>query len=454
MKCLILLALASFVSLAACVGDQDSPTTGVVEAYSFGDPVVFMEDGGWCWYQDPRVVIKGGKLIIGGISGRSGDVRVGVYDLESGSLDGVATLYQELELDDHDAPVFYVRPDNRILAMWAQHGHENFHYYRISEPGNYLAWGELQILTHPFEIPEGSYWGGVTYMNLYGIEETGTLYNFFRYGGDLNPYLATSLDHGSTWQGFTHFLHDEVEGSHRPYVRYAQKDANTISVTFSDAHPRQYGNSLYFAEFDGNQFLRADGSTIKDLAQGPLGTSEAEKIYTGSETTERPEGFGSVPNSAWTIDIENDENGHPYLGYSVFNSADDIRYRIANWDGTEWRDREIAFAGTHLYPEESSYSGLLAIDPDDPRTVVISSDVDPSTGEPTHGQYEIYMGRLDAAETIEWAAFTSDSTHKNIRPVIVTGEGYKVLLWMTGPWENYQDYDSTIVGHVLERPKI
>jgi hypothetical protein len=25
----------------------------------------FMKDGGWCWYQDPRVIIKNGKLIIG-----------------------------------------------------------------------------------------------------------------------------------------------------------------------------------------------------------------------------------------------------------------------------------------------------------------------------------------------------------------------------------------------------
>lgn len=31
----------------------------------------FMEDGGWCWYQDPRAIISQGKLLVGGVSGQT-----------------------------------------------------------------------------------------------------------------------------------------------------------------------------------------------------------------------------------------------------------------------------------------------------------------------------------------------------------------------------------------------
>lgn len=43
----------------------------------------FMKDGGWCWYESPRAIIHNGKLIIGAISGVSGDIRVGVFDLKT-----------------------------------------------------------------------------------------------------------------------------------------------------------------------------------------------------------------------------------------------------------------------------------------------------------------------------------------------------------------------------------
>lgn len=418
-------------------------------------PVLFMEDGGWCWFQDPRAIISNGKLIVGGISGQSGDIRVGVYDLESGSIDGVAVLHEKLERDDHDAPVFFERPDGRLLVMWAKHGPENVHYYAVSESDDYLDWSDVKTLTHPFEIPEGAGWIGVTYMNLYTAGDDEKLYNFFRLGRDLNPYFTASEDNGDSWEGLTHFIKDPLEGNHRPYVRYAQKDNATISVTFTDAHPRKYGNSLYYTEFDGSGFLRADGTSIQAIGDGALPASEAEKIYEGSETSDRPEGHESVPNSAWTVDVENDADGNPWIGYSVYMSGDDIRYRMANWNGEDWVDRQIAYAGTHLYPRESSYSGLLAIDPDDPENVVISSDVNPATGEAAGGEYEIYMGRIDDGVngSTDWTPLTRDSTQMNIRPIIVTGEGYKVLLWMSGPYSTYQDYDSDIVGHVLQRPE-
>ncbi|EWH11497.1 glycosyl hydrolase family protein [Catenovulum agarivorans DS-2] len=419
-------------------------------------PTTFMHDGGWCWYQDPRAIIHQDKLIIGGISGQSGDIRVSVFDLKNNKIIGETVLDAAFEVDDHNAPVFYMRPDNRLVATWATHGKEKVHYYRISAPNDFLAWQSIQIHQHPFDKPKSSYWGGVTYMNLYTIEKQQRLYNFFRLGMDLNPYFSYSSNQGETWQGFTHFLQDDVAGKHRPYVKYSQITPNTIGVNFTDAHPRDYGNSLYYASFNGASFYRADGSKIKSLADGPLITKEAELIYQGSSLRKKPTGYGSMPNSAWTIDMETDQNKRPYLGYSVYLKDNDIRYRLAQWTGEKWLDREIAHAGSYLYKKESSYSGLLALDPTNPANIAISTDVNPTTGEHLKGQHEIYLATVaefDDKNSIKWQPLTKNSRYRNIRPIIVAGHGYKVLMWMKGPFNHFQDYKTNIVGYVIGQPK-
>ncbi|HCF95455.1 MAG TPA: hypothetical protein DEW46_10365, partial [Verrucomicrobia bacterium] len=48
------------------------------------EQILLMREGGWCWYQDPRALIQNGKLLVGGVSGVNGDVKVSVYDLEAG----------------------------------------------------------------------------------------------------------------------------------------------------------------------------------------------------------------------------------------------------------------------------------------------------------------------------------------------------------------------------------
>jgi len=408
----------------------------------------FMEDGGWCWYQDPRVIINDGKLVVGGLSGQSGDVKVAVHDLVNGVNLGTTILDKDFQRDDHNAPAFYARPDGRILAMWAKHGNEKLHHYSISSADDYLQWGEPEQFVHEYEEE----WG-VTYMNLYYMEKEGLLYNFFRDGPTFNPAFITSGDHGTSWANRTHFIADEVAGRHRPYPRYVQRDADTVGVSFTEGHPRNFGNSLYYADFRDGTFFMADGTRIKELADGPLLPSEAEKIFSGSGIEAKPDGFESVPNSAWTCAMATDALNHPHVGYTLYLSDSDHRFRIASWNGKEWIDREIAYAGNCLYPRESSYTGLMSFDPVDPTQVFISSDVDPSTGADLGGKHEIYRARIregDDISSIKWEALTSGSDHRNIRPIVVAGEGYKAVLWLRGPYRTYVDYASDVVGHVLD----
>jgi hypothetical protein len=422
---------------------------GVCKAQEF---TTFMKDGGWCWYQDPRVVIKNNKLIIGGLGGESGDVKIGVYDLKSNTNLGSVVLHENFQRDDHNVPALYIRPDGSILAVYAKHNNEAIHYYRISSPTDYLSWGEEKQFVHDY----GTSKQGVTYMNLYHMQEEGLLYNFFRDGPHFNPAFITSSDHGVTWGNETHFISDGLGSRNRPYARYFQRDENTVGVSFTEAHPRNYGNSLYYADFRNGAFYNVDGSKIKNLSEGPLTPAESDKIYQGSAKGSAGKHGGSVENSAWTATIVKDKKNNPHIGYTLYLTNDDHRYRLASWDGKKWIDREIAYAGKCLYTKESSYTGLLTIDPLDSKIVYISTDVDPSTGKDLGGKHEIYtakIGKKDDISCIKWKPLTINSKDTNLRPIAVEGEGYKVLLWLgDGPFNTYTDYNLDVKGMVLKRP--
>lgn len=410
----------------------------------------FMNDGGWCWYQDPRAIISNGKLLISGLSGQSGDVRLGVYDLKAEKNDSTLILHEKLQRDDHNVPALYKRPDGSVLAVWAKHGGEKVHYYNMSTSKNYLNWGKTKQITHEY-----NHRNGVTYMNLYYLKDEDKLYNFFRSGETFNPSFVTSKDHGETWNQSTHFIANDIKGYQRPYARYFQVDDNTVGISYTDGHPRQFGNNLFYAQYANGAFYKVDGTKIKEVSKGPLRTSEGEKLYKGSGTFNKSLTSESVPNSAWTCAMATDSNNHPHIGYSLYLSDNDHRYRITSWDGEKWNDREIAYAGKCLYKVESSYTGLMAFDPIDPTKVYISTDVDPSTGKDLGGVHEIYEATIKANDninTIKWKALTSNSNYRNIRPIVVASEGYKVLLWLNGPWKNFVDYHSNVQGIILEKP--
>jgi hypothetical protein len=101
-------------------------------------------------------------------------------------------------------------------------------------------------------------------------------------------------------------------------------------VSYTDGNPRQYGNSIYYARFRAGAFYRADGSRIKTLKDGPLRPSEAERVFAGSGEPGRGASL-SAPRSAWTSSIALDAQGNPHIGYTLYVSNTDHRYRVASW---------------------------------------------------------------------------------------------------------------------------
>jgi len=432
-------ALASTINLV----EVNAPTKAVAD----GQMVTFMEHAGWCWYQDPRAIVHDGTLFIGAVRGNgSGAAHVGVFDLSTMKPLGTVLMQDNFDRDDHNSPVFHVRDDGSVLATYAKHHRDQFHYSRISDSSDPLTWSE----EFKHKRTPKSRNDKVTYMNLYELEEEGKLYNFYR-GIDFNPTFVTSTDEGKTWSEPVHFFKNEVGGRHRPYARYASNYTDTVFVSVTDAHPRNFGNSLYYFEFRDGNYYKADGTLIKNLASdGALAPSEAEKIFVGSGQKRQGHG-GSAPRAAWTSSIATDAMGYPHIGYTLYLDNEDLRFRMASWDGQQWYDREVAHAGKCLYLKETSYTGLITLDPIDPRYVFISTDVDPNTGEDRGGKHEIYRARVtkhDNVSTIEWQAVTRDSPVRNLRPVVLREDDKRVVIWNRGTFNTFVDYDLDAVGFV------
>lgn len=411
--------------------------------------ITFNDDGGWCWFQDERAIISGGKLIIGSVASgarnpaRKGDIEVTVYDLASGGIRH-STLHKANAnggrtpwFDDHNAPAFLARPDGRILAMYAQHGREACHYYRISEPGDPTRWGEEKTFA-----PSAK--SRVTYTNLHWLPAERRIYDFYRgFDDSFKPSWEYSEDLGETWKAGEVFINVPARFRHRPYVKYASNGRDTVHIAYTDGHPRNFDNSIYYVCYRAGKLWRSDGTAIASLEEGLKSPDEGTRVFQGDPN-----------NVAWISDIHLDAKGRPRLVYSVQKDSaglppgqggEDFRYRYARWDGKRWIDSEIAYGGSKLYAREDDYTGNLCIDPQDPDTVFISTNADPSTGRRLPHR-EIYRGRPRGPKWA-WTAVTRDSTADNIRPIVpIWQRGHRALLWLRGKMRTYTDFDFQVVG--------
>lgn len=428
------------------------------------DPIVFNDDGGWCWYQDERVVIANGRLVIGSVASgrddpqRRGNIEVVSYDIASGALqrftlhEGVDEKDRRQWYDDHNVPAFLTTASGHLLAIYAKHGPEEKIYLRRSErPGDATAWAPAQVF-----IPSEK--SRVTYSNAFRLSaEKGRIYNFFRgLDNSFKPSWMTSDDDGLTWTTGGIAINVPSEFRHRPYVKYASNGRDMIHLAYTEGHPRDFDNSIYHAYYQGGQLRRSDGSVISSLKEGMPRPEDGTRVFAGGPD-----------RVAWISDLHLDSRGRPYLAYSVqMNDAgkkpghcgQDHRYRFARWDGKRWHDTEVAFAGTCIYPREDDYTGLITLDPHDPRTLYISTNADPVTGAPlvsqTDGQrhWEIFRGVTRDFRKWTWTPVTKNSKADNLRPIVPEWPGNRrALLWLQGKMRTYTDFDFRVVGLIEPR---
>jgi hypothetical protein len=432
--------------------------------YVAGSLIRLNDNGAWSWFMDPRVIVDDGKLIVGSVRAvgsfqanitdpKSGNVEISVYDLHTGKVD-TTVLHPHLEQDDHDAPALLVLPDGRYLAMYSKHTRERLMYYRISEPRNPLAWSPASVVETPGdETPVRG--DNVTYANVFRMPD-GRIYNFFR-AFSHDPNYMLSDDEGKTWKYGGRWLYGR--DGYSPYVKYAYDGKGTIHFVTTEDHPRNFDNSLYHGFLKSGTIHHSNGTPV-----GPLNTGTDAKIATWDVTRVYQ---GGPDNVAWMVDIELDRTDRPHVIFSTQRDGRglprgqggfDMRFHYARWDGSTWKTEEIAYAGTRLYAGEDDYSGLAALDPNNPDVAYISTDADPVTGAPLvsaadkRRHHELFRGTRGSGGKWSWTPITRNSTYDNLRPLVPDWDDPRTaLVWMRGSYiHNHGEWYSAVVAVILQ----
>jgi hypothetical protein len=427
-----------------------------------GDLIVFNDNGAWSWFEGERVIVDEdrGRILLSSVANshgmdgmeRGGDIEVIAYDLVT-RVKQRFILHKHLQEDDHNSAALLLLPDGRYLASYSKHASDNQLHYRVSSiRGEVTNWQPEQVFRAA---------GGITYSNLYYLAKTNTVFNFHRdRGNGFDPnYLLWQLKQPIGFHYGGHLL-TGPEGNHgnrdRPYLRYVGNGVDRIHFMATDHHPRDLiSNSVYHgyleAESQGYGLYRSDGTRLGDLSRtdkSPLMASDFTRIFAGNSVSPTN---NLLMTRGWLSDIELDAAGYPYVAFTarVNDNDRDHRYFYGRYVRTAWQVHELAKAGGYLYEREKDYTGLVALDPNSPDHLFISTPIDPRT-EAELAHYEIYEGTTtDGGETWTWSPVTAASTVDNLRPILPRGiRGGFVLLWMRGHYKSYTDYDTSIVGFV------
>ena len=161
--------------------------------------VQFNDNGGWCWYQDERVVVDAAKkkLVIGTVASggnRNGNIEMTIYDI-AGATKTMAKL-GNLAVDDHNSPGIIVRPDGKYVAMWAGHHYDCNSYYNIYDGS---AWGPTKMFDWK---TQGCTWDNdtthsITYSNVWYLSAEEKVFSGVR-SVSTSPNFLVSSNSGDT----------------------------------------------------------------------------------------------------------------------------------------------------------------------------------------------------------------------------------------------------------------
>ena len=104
--------------------------------------------------------------------------------------------------------------------------------------------------------------------------------------------------------------------------------------------------------------------------------------------------------------------------------------------------------------DEQDYTGLSALDPDDPHTIYVSTFFDPRDDTTKSTKREIWRGTTcDNGATFMWTPVTARSTMDNIRPIVPKWDAnHTALLWLRGTYTTAQNYAMKVVGTLTTKP--
>jgi hypothetical protein len=427
-----------------------------------GPLYVINDNGGWCWFQDERAVVHtaANKLIVGsaastgGVNGstRGGDIDIVSFDLASHETSRFV-LNAGLQSDDHNAPAIITLPNGRYLASYSKHSSDRSLRSRISLlAGDISNWSEETVI-------QGT--GVVAYSNLHYLAASDDLFNFHRISGrtggfDPNYFRWNFASEPEfTFGGRLLTGPERNEGSSdRPYVRYQTNGDDRIDFITTDGHPQNIlTNGVYhgYIRFEGSGrygIYKSEGTRLGDLSAAttsPYAASDFTPLFLGNTASPQND---LLMTRGWTVDLEVDASGSPYAVFSarVNDDMTDHRFFYARYSGSRWTIHELARAGGFLYQGQDDYTGLVALDPQNPNRLFMSTNIDPRT-QTTLPHYEIFRGiTRNGGARWKWEPITFHSTMDNLRPIAPRWSGkHTALLWMRGSYTTYKDYNTAIV---------
>jgi rhamnogalacturonyl hydrolase YesR len=398
----------------------------------------FTDDGGWCWFSDPRAISRDGKTFTGWVTS-DGSIEAAELDERTGQISSF-TLHRKFERDDHDAPSFLFLPDGRLMAFYSKHiGNPNpqLRARVTTQPGSIAAW-EPEVTLPLVDNSGGD--AGITYNNPFMLsDEPNAIYLFWR-GLSFKPTMSTSLDGGRTWSAARPvFSRAGLPEGNRPYAKYASNGKDRIHFLFTDGHPRnEPSNNVYYMCYRAGAFYKADGTRICGVNELPIRPEQADLVYDATKTGAR----------AWIWDIAADAQDRPVIVYTRLPEETDHRYHYTRWDGRQWVDTELC-AGGGWFPQtppgtlerEPHYSSGLTLDPADPSIVYLT--------RPVKGVRELEKWTTrDGGWTWKSEAVTSGSEHDNVRPYVIMNHSPDgpTVLWenVSGHYTHYTDYRCAI----------
>lgn len=425
-----------------------------------GNLIQFEPNGGWSWYQDERAIVdaESGTIVVGSVANRfgfdggpiDGNVQATFFEIATGQrttfvLRSGLTSYGAG--DDHNLPAFLRLPDGDYLALYAGHNNNNLTWFRTYDAAS-ETWREERAFDWN-TIPGGTNFP-VTYSNLFHLSDEAKIYNISR-TRDRSPNLIVSTDLGKTWTYGGQLTQAANVGYVNGYFKYADNGADRIDFVATEHHPRDFNNSLYHGYIrDGASFdshgKRIDSDILdRDFIPTP---ADFTRIFAADTVV-----ADIRMTRCWNIDVESYADGT--LGVLFKARADDREtehhFFHARFDGDSWQSTRLANAGPNLFPSEQDYTGLGALDPNDPDTLYLSTPFHPATNAPLD-RHEIFKGvTRDHGETWTWTSITENSTYDNLRPIVPAwDENNTVLLWLRGTMTSSQNYDFAVVG-ILDR---
>lgn len=426
-----------------------------------GDLKQFNDNGAWCWYQDERVVVDHANqtMLIAsiadsdGVGGqqRGGDVDVTCYHLATGQISQFVLHHDLQREDDHNTPAILIRPDGRYLAVYTKHNQDNLTRWRIStRPHDATQWEPEQTFDWTKKLEELSPKCHVTYSNLFYLSAENRTYDFVR-GINDDPSILISDNQGSSWSFGGKLLTIPKLGYVNGYTKYASNNVNRIDFITTEHHPRDYNNSIYHGYVQGGKLYDSFGKIIDDSVLDDHGQPQTKltKIFAANSVWN-----GETMSHAWTVDLHVDKQDRPFGIISCRandvpdnTNFNDHRFFYIRFDGKQWKVVPLAKAGARLWDSEQDYTGLGAVDPNNPNVVYVSTTIDPRDGHSLK-HHEIFKGvSKDDGSTWNWSAITWDSTVDNLRPTVpIWSTNDSTVLWFRGTMSRSQKFDCAIVG--------